>query len=108
MALVVRAAFGFRFVDRFVQALGVAERAQIMQAGQIGAGDLEWGGGGADGEQQLVKRDVFPAVERDGTTNGIEVCRATTRAQLDVLLLEPVGWLRKEFLAASLAAQEFL
>src|ERR1051326_4544131 len=65
-------------------------------------------GGGAGGDEELVKADLFATVEGDGFAGGVEVGYAAAGANVDLVLAVPFGGVDEGVRAACLSAEIFL
>ena len=89
-------------------AVGVAERAQVVHALELGAVDRQAADHGAGRDQRAVEADLLLGRELGRARGGVEVEDARARQQLDVVGLPPVGVVHVGALGAVLAAQVLL
>src|SRR5258705_255625 len=75
-AVDVGSAFALGFFDGIVEAVGVAEAAEVKNVGELGAGDAELVGGSAGGDGEFVEGDFFAVIESDHATGGVQEGRA--------------------------------
>src|SRR5258708_6714844 len=75
--------------DGMMQAIGLGERAQIVNIGELGAGNVQLAGGAAGGDEELVEENFLAVLERDALAVGVEVEGAHAGVQLDAVFAEP-------------------
>ncbi len=88
------------------QPFGVGEAAQVVHAGQAGAGDVQAARLGAGGQQQLVVGDQGAVAEADGLRLGVEADGGLAQVQFDLCLGVPGGFMDENAVALFLAEQE--
>ena len=89
-------------------AVGVAERAQVVHALELGAVDGQAADHGAGRDQGAVEADLLLGRELGRARRGVELEDARARQQLDAVGLPPVGGVHVRALGAVLAAQVLL
>ena len=88
-----------------LEPLGVREAAQVVDTGQVGAGDVEAARFRAGGEQQLVVRQDGAVAQRDGAGRAVQVHDRLAEVELDVVLGVPGGLLDEHRVALGAADQ---
>jgi len=106
----IRPATSFRsgLVDRRVQSLSIFNRAQIKYPRQIRSRQVQLPRRRARRDQHLVKSDRLAVIQRRHGSRRIQMRRPRARAQLNVVLHEPIRFGREETFAALLPAQKGL
>ena len=95
-------------LDVLADRVGVAERAQVVHALELGAVDRQPADHRAGRDQRAIEADLLLGGELGGARGGVELEHAGARQQLDAVRVPPVGGMHVRALGPVLAAQVLL